>query len=336
MEGFKLSSLLTDLPLNLLNILLLYLIVKHLVYKPVKGFMEKRTQRLKDAQAAAEADAAKAGAAKAQYEQLLTDSRRQADQLLADAGQKADAQAELILADANQRAGEILSTAKDKALEERSTALASMQDEVAGLALGISEKLLGRSVDNADNEKIVRTFFAEQLKDLQDKAGAPAPDTREAVPAASVQAVRADSVRSAVTSLREEIRDLAVGVSEQLLGRSLNDEDNRRIADAFFDSHADRLLRDAQTWAANARSGKDKKAILSAGTVAVITTSDTCAQDTYLSICERLVGIFGALVFDHRVDAGVLGGFVLELNGTVYDCTVKAQLEQMRRHLISD
>ena len=66
---------------------------------------------------------------------------------------------------------------------------------------------------------------------------------------------------------------------------------------------------------------------------AIVTTARHCTPQTYEYICGKLQARFGPLSLEHRVDDAVLGGFLVQLNGTVYDCTLRFRLEQMRRHL---
>ena len=52
--NINLSEIPTDLILNLLNIVVLYVIVRALVYKPVKRFMQARTDRVTEQNAQAQ------------------------------------------------------------------------------------------------------------------------------------------------------------------------------------------------------------------------------------------------------------------------------------------
>lgn len=68
---------------------------------------------------------------------------------------------------------------------------------------------------------------------------------------------------------------------------------------------------------------------------AIIITAPNCSQPTYEYLCEQLTRRFGELAFEHRIQPEVLGGFLIQLNGMVYDCTVKTRLDQMKNHLLS-
>ena len=69
--GFDASKIPIDLLLNLLNIVLLFLIVRTLAYKPIRKFMDARTARVTAEAKAAEEKAAEAEKLKEEYTQLL-------------------------------------------------------------------------------------------------------------------------------------------------------------------------------------------------------------------------------------------------------------------------
>ena len=89
MGEINLSSIPIDIVLNLLNIVLLFLLVRTLVYKPVRRFMDARTERVNAAAAEAAEKAADADARKAQYDEKLAAAQQECDALLHDARQNA-------------------------------------------------------------------------------------------------------------------------------------------------------------------------------------------------------------------------------------------------------
>ena len=89
--NYDFSNFPIDLILNILNIVILFVIVRFLVYKPVKKFMDARTARVT---AAAEDAGAKAKAAEELSEQLraqLADAANDADRIRNEAAAAAKA-----------------------------------------------------------------------------------------------------------------------------------------------------------------------------------------------------------------------------------------------------
>ena len=159
MEGLQLSNIPVDILLNILNIVLLFLIVRKLAYKPIRQFMDARTARVNAAAEEAQKKADAADEARAQYEEKLRDGEAECAALREDAHRQAQSDAEKIVAQARAEAEEILAEARAEAKREHDEMLGSMRREVVDLAFGISEKLLAHSVRDADTERMADRLF---------------------------------------------------------------------------------------------------------------------------------------------------------------------------------
>lgn len=160
MEGFSLSDLLTDLPLNLINILLLYLIVSRLLYRPVKKLLNDRAARLQ-AQQTELATAREAADEKARrYEALMAEAAADTEALRQAARAEAQQKAAAVLETARANAARLEADTKKRTAAEHDAALADLRDEVATLATDIAEKVLQRQVSDDDTRRIAEDFFA--------------------------------------------------------------------------------------------------------------------------------------------------------------------------------
>ncbi|MCR5484933.1 MAG: F0F1 ATP synthase subunit B [Clostridiales bacterium] len=165
MEGFDIRNLPMDLILNILNIVLLFVIVRALVWKPVKKFLDARNEKLKKAAESAAADKAEALETKSKYEALIADIEKTAAETEEKAKKEAGMQAEKIIADAEKKAEDIKSDALKSAEDEKTRALENMRSDVVDLAFSISEKLIERNIKDGDNMKIAEKFFDEHLSE---------------------------------------------------------------------------------------------------------------------------------------------------------------------------
>ena len=111
--NINLSEIPTDLILNLLNIVVLFLIVRTLVYRPVRKFMDERTARVQEARTAAEAQQKEAQLLAASYEEKSKTIQQQADQQAQERLQKAEKDAQAIVAQAQQQSEQILSDTRE-------------------------------------------------------------------------------------------------------------------------------------------------------------------------------------------------------------------------------
>ena len=161
--GLDLSKVPIDLLLNILNIVLLFLIVRTLAYKPIRKFMDARTARVNAESKAAQEKAAEAEKLKAEYAALLENGDTLKAEQTEQARKAAEAEKDRILAAANTQAQQILKNARETARKEHDETLGAMRQDVVELAFGISEKLLEHSITDADTKKMADRLFDDGL-----------------------------------------------------------------------------------------------------------------------------------------------------------------------------
>ena len=151
-----------DLIINIINIIVLFVIVKSLAYKPVKKFLDARKARIDESLKNAESKNAEADALKAQYEEALKQSRQESDKIIGEAELSAQKRAAEITADADKKAADITEKArKDAEREYNERTLRDFKADVTDIAFDISKKILSREVTDADNMAIADEFFSK-------------------------------------------------------------------------------------------------------------------------------------------------------------------------------
>ena len=158
-----LSKVPIDLVLNLLNIVLLFLIVRTLAYKPIRKFMDARTERVNAEARAAEEKAAEAEKLKAEYTGLLENSEAMRQHQADEARKAARAEADQIVSEAHAQADAILEKARAQAKKEHDETLGTMRQDVVDLAFDISEKLLEHSITDDDTKKMADRLFDSRV-----------------------------------------------------------------------------------------------------------------------------------------------------------------------------
>lgn len=159
MEGLVISDAVKDLIINIINIIILFVIVRGLAYKPVKKFLDARKERV--AKELSDAAAAKQNAEEEalKYKELTEKSKAEGTEIINEAERTAKQSAAEIIASAKQSAAEITEKARENAKREREAQVASMKDEIAELAFDISRQVLSREVTDEDNMRIADSFF---------------------------------------------------------------------------------------------------------------------------------------------------------------------------------
>ena len=154
---------------SLLNLALLFLIIKYFLYKPVKKMLANRQAKIDgDYDEAREAKEA-ALAEKAAYDKKLSEAKAEAETVIKNAVSVADAREKEIIADAKEKAEGILRKAESDAVLERKKAEDSIKREIVEVSSALAEKLLEREVNTSDHKQLIDSFI-EGIGDGNDDA----------------------------------------------------------------------------------------------------------------------------------------------------------------------
>ena len=65
-----------------------------------------------------------------------------------------------------------------------------------------------------------------------------------------------------------------------------------------------------------------------------VTAASNMSGETYEYLCEKVRKKFGDDVeFTRKTDESIIGGFILDLNGHIFDLSLATQLKAMGKHL---
>ena len=65
----------------------------------------------------------------------------------------------------------------------------------------------------------------------------------------------------------------------------------------------------------------------------VITAASNMSEETYRRICEGFSKMLGKAEFVRVTDDGIIGGFIAEFDGEIYDMSIASQLDKMHREI---
>jgi F-type H+-transporting ATPase subunit b len=145
----------------IINLTVLYLIMKKFLFKPVTEFMEKRAKSIRDDIDNAKRSKAEAEELKKAYEAHLKEAKRQCEKIINEARDRADKQYDAIIKQAKQEAQEIIGKAKDVVEKERVEMIKGIKNQVASMALAAATKLVETNMDTESNRKLVEKFIDE-------------------------------------------------------------------------------------------------------------------------------------------------------------------------------
>ena len=152
--------------ISLANLLLIFLILKKFLWKPVKKVMQQR-QDMVDKQFADAAEAQeKAEADKAAWAAKLATADDEAKARIDAADETARRHGERVVAEAKDKAQGILRQAEAEAELERQKATASIRDEIADVSAELAQKMLEREI-NADDHRAMIASFLDEVGDAR-------------------------------------------------------------------------------------------------------------------------------------------------------------------------
>ena len=143
------------------NLIVFFLILKKILFKPVMGMIEKREQLINGQIQDAEQKNTQAGLLKSQYEGELKNANQEAARIVKTAKERGKEEYQRILKNADEEASKIIADANKTIETEKEKAIQGIQNEIAGMAIAAASKVIQQNVDQEANEKILDDFLKE-------------------------------------------------------------------------------------------------------------------------------------------------------------------------------
>ena len=145
---------------TIINLIVLYLLLKKFLIGPLLGIMEKRKTLIAQQLENARTTEGKANELKGQYEMAISGAKSESAQIIEEANADARTLTERTVREANEQAARILESARKTAEQETENALAGAKSEIAGLAVEAAKKMLAGGSE-AGSRMLYDTFLAE-------------------------------------------------------------------------------------------------------------------------------------------------------------------------------
>ena len=143
-------------------LLILYLLLKKLLYKPVSRFMQNRSDLIQS-----EIDDAKALKQEAKYikenqEKIINEAHIEGKKIIEDAKKISDEIKDNIILEAKKEAKEIIGKAEKEAEKQKAKALEEMKNQAVDLAVLIASKIMEEQL-NVDKQNLLIDKFVEEV-----------------------------------------------------------------------------------------------------------------------------------------------------------------------------
>lgn len=145
---------------QIFNFLIVLVVLRAWVYKPVVGLLQKRretiAQGLEDARIAAEARANAEQAA----EGIVAEAQQEANKMVREATERAEQAAAEVKVGAEKEAEGTRKSALAEGEALRTQALGEVRGHVASLAVAAAQKIIGDALDQERQKQLVKEFFS--------------------------------------------------------------------------------------------------------------------------------------------------------------------------------
>lgn len=145
---------------TLANTVALFAVGAKFLWKPVMKMIEDRQKEIDDAYTEADRAQKQASQLRREYEDKLSNADQTGERLIKEAIARGQAREEEILRQANSEADAIRQKAAADIAQQKRKAINDAKDEIAGLAMDIAGKVVGRSLEDKDQAALVDEFIA--------------------------------------------------------------------------------------------------------------------------------------------------------------------------------
>ncbi|MDR1444112.1 MAG: F0F1 ATP synthase subunit B [Treponema sp.] len=146
---------------TLVNIAILFAVLRALLFKPVTKFMADRSRKIEESIAGAESEKAQARQLLEQYRAQLKNADEEAEAIIKNARENAVREADRIIAEGKTRAENMVSTARTRIDSEQQAALALFKAEAAALVVAAAGRLLMRDLNQEDDRRLAASLLKE-------------------------------------------------------------------------------------------------------------------------------------------------------------------------------
>ena len=141
------------------NLLILMLLVKKFLFKPVLAILQKRQDEVDKIYADANKAKEDANTLRADYENRLAAAKEEAGEIVKAASAQAQHRSTELVSEAQAKVAAMMTRAEAEIAQEKKKAINEIKDEISGMAVDIASKVVEREISAKDHEKLIEDFI---------------------------------------------------------------------------------------------------------------------------------------------------------------------------------
>jgi F-type H+-transporting ATPase subunit b len=145
---------------QVVNILILFVALYFLLWKRVVKLFEERRQKIAQGMEDAEQARRERERAAQEYERRIEEAKQEREKIIAQAAEEGKKAKEAILAEARAEAEQIIADGRAAVERDRQQMLAELRSQVATLAIAVSNRIIGETLDEQRQRRLIDEFFS--------------------------------------------------------------------------------------------------------------------------------------------------------------------------------
>lgn len=150
-----------NLVFTIINLLIIYFLMKRFLFKPVKAILAKRQEEIDKQFAEADEAEKMAKELKAKYEESISGAAEEKAQIIADARMKAGTEYDRIVSDAQKQASKIITDAEKNAQLEQDKRMQQAREQIADLVVAATAKVVAEKNSEESNRELYNQFLVK-------------------------------------------------------------------------------------------------------------------------------------------------------------------------------
>ena len=154
-----LSINLTTIIATWLNLLILFLVLKHFLFDKVNKVMEDRKNEVAETYKKADEAEERAKKLEEDYEQRISGAKEESAQMIQAATRKAQQRSDEIIAEAKVEAKGITEQARNEIERDKKIAVNKIKDDITDIAFQAAQAVIEKDLTSEDNERLIGEFI---------------------------------------------------------------------------------------------------------------------------------------------------------------------------------
>jgi len=147
--------------ISLCNLVILFLIIKRFLYKPVKKMLAQRRAQVEKIYSDAEQARSEAQADREKWSEKISTADKQADAMIEKARSDAQRMEKQITDEAKRKADAVIKNAQAQILTDKKNAQDEIRGQIADVSVLIAEKIIGREINENDQRSVIESAISE-------------------------------------------------------------------------------------------------------------------------------------------------------------------------------